>query len=89
VGWWIAYSLADLAVYVGTFRFFYDVCSTSGCAVGDLTWAQRLMNAGVFVRAGLLLALFFVFLRSRPTGERLVSHPPPSVAAIGEEATGG
>jgi uncharacterized membrane protein len=86
IGWWVAYSAVDLAVYVGTFRFFFDVCSTNNCALGDPTWSQWLMNAGVVARAGLLLVLFFVFLRRRPLGASVVSHPPDSVLLVGEEA---
>jgi hypothetical protein len=71
-GWWAAYSVADLAAYVGVFRFFFDACSGgTGCSVpADPTLAQRLMGFGVFGRAGLLLALFVVFLRAAPSGAR-------------------
>jgi hypothetical protein len=70
-GWWAAYSVADLAAYIGVFRFFFDACSGGGgCSVpADPTFAQQLMRFGVFGRAGLLLVLFVVFLRaarSRP-----------------------
>ena len=48
VGWWIAYSLADLAVYVGVFRWFYDLVYQGL----DFTWAKKLLIAGVWTRAG-------------------------------------
>jgi len=87
IGWWIAYAAVDLAAYVGTFRFFFDVCSANGCVVGEPTAAQHLMNAGVFGRAGLLLALFFVFLREKSaTGspsEPVASHPSARLAPVG------
>jgi len=90
IGWWAAYMAVDLATYVGTFRFFFDVCSESGCVVGEPAAAQHLMNAGVFLRAGLLLALFFVFLRknSAVTGpsEPVTSHPDARLAPVGEGA---
>ena len=64
VGWWIAYSIVDLAVYVGVFRFFYDACSANACQIlAEPTVSQRVMTAAVALRAGLLLVLFVVFLR--------------------------
>jgi uncharacterized membrane protein len=61
-GWWLAYALADLAVYVGIFRWFYDFSLT-----GDqVTWtlAKTILVAGVWGRAALLVCLFVVFLRA-------------------------
>ena len=61
-GWWLAYALADLAVYVGIFRWFYDFSLT-----GDqITWtaAKSMLVAGVWARAALLACLFVVFLRA-------------------------
>jgi uncharacterized membrane protein len=64
--WWIAYSIIDLMVYVGVFRFFYDVCSANACQVmAEPTFAQNMMRFGVLARAALLGVLFFVFLRAR------------------------
>jgi uncharacterized membrane protein len=89
IAWWASYTVVDLAVYVGTFRFFFDVCSERGCVVGEPTAAQHLMNAGVFLRAGLLLALFFVFLRQKnssgPSSKAVVSHPHASLAPSEKE----
>jgi uncharacterized membrane protein len=84
VGWWIAYSVVDVAVYAGVFRFFYDACSANACQVfAEPTAAQRVMTTGVALRAGLLLALFVMFLlRSfRDIGRpaRIVSHPTSKV----------
>jgi uncharacterized membrane protein len=57
LAWWAAYALADLTRFVGTL------------IQGDHpTVANDLMTAGVWARAGLLLALFAVFLRA-PTAE--------------------
>lgn len=61
VGWWIAYTIVDLAVYIGVFRWFYDFLYLGQ----DFTFFKKLMIAGVWGRAALCLALFAVFLRSR------------------------
>ena len=84
VGWWIAYSIVDVAVYVGVFRFFYDACSTNLCQIlAEPTVSQRVMTAAVGLRAGLLLVLFVVFLRRsfRDVAplRRTVSHRTPKV----------
>jgi uncharacterized membrane protein len=73
IGWWIAYSLVDLMVYVGVFTFFYDYAAR-GIFESP---AQDAMEAGVWLRALLLLLLFVVFLRSS-------SHPPDTVQPVGE-----
>lgn len=90
IGWWAAYSVADIAVYVGVFRFFYESCATNACSffAEPTTW-QRIMTAGVFVRALLLAGLFVVWLRSEESPEsdrgtrpaRVVSHPLAKVAS--------
>jgi uncharacterized membrane protein len=75
IGWWIAYTLVDVAVYVGVFRFFFDVCSENACrSFPEPTFAQSVMNAAVFGRAGLLAVLFVVFLISEVAEGS--SHPP-------------
>lgn len=60
VGWWIAYTLVDLSVYVGIFRFFYDL----GRGRAD-SLASDLWTTGVSARAVLLCALVPVFLTAR------------------------
>lgn len=88
-GWWAAYSVVDLAVYVGVFRWFYDL----GLGLGDLTWAKALMTAGIWARAALLLTLFVLFLRGRAApgveiatdAERFPSHPAAKVERVGEQ----
>ena len=80
IAWWAAYSLVDLAVYVGVFRWFYDTIYLNQ----DFTFFKKMMIAGVWGRAVLLLALFVVFLlvRSVRRGETPatpVSHPLPIV----------
>jgi hypothetical protein len=93
LGWWIAYSLADLAVYVGVFRFFYDACSTNDCRLfATPPVSQQLMTAGVGVRALLLAALFVVFVRSTesagPQEAPVASHPPSKVGPSGKRQPG-
>ena len=83
VGWWIAYSLVDLAVYVGVFRWFYDVAYGGE----DFTFFKKLMITGVWGRAALLAILFIVFLRARRSapqeGAAKLSQPLPKVPAVG------
>lgn len=71
LGWWIAYSVADFAVYYGVFRWFYDFGQGR-----DFAGAKKLLIAGVWARAALLLLLIGVFLRARSAspdpGERLL-----------------
>jgi len=64
IGWWVAYALADLAVYVGIFRWFYDFSRTQD--IEAWTFAKGMLVAGVWGRAALLAGLFVVFLRARP-----------------------
>ena len=59
--WWVAYSVVDLAVYVGVFRWFYDLSYRGE----QDTLAKQVMVAGVWGRAGLLLLLMIVFLTSQ------------------------
>ncbi|HVM36083.1 MAG TPA: glycosyltransferase 87 family protein [Actinomycetota bacterium] len=77
VAWWFAYTVVDMVVYVGIFRFFYDYTND-----GEFfTTAYHAMSIGVWVRALLLLVLVVVFLRSDS------SHPPDTVEPVGEAAT--
>jgi uncharacterized membrane protein len=88
--WWVAYALADLMIYVGIFRWFYDFVY-GGL---DFTWAKRVLILGVWARAILLLALFVVFLLARVArgvredphagSSALASHPSPNVPGVGE-----
>ncbi len=64
--WWFAYAIADLAVYIGVFRWFHDF----GQGMGDDSAALELMKVGIWARAGLLLALVALFLGTRRA-------PPP------------
>lgn len=80
IGWWVAYSVVDLFVYVGIFRWFYDTIYQNQ----DFTFFKKMMIAGVWGRAFLLLVLYVVFLQVRTLrrGEApatAVSHPVPIV----------
>jgi uncharacterized membrane protein len=61
--WWAAYSIVDLAVYVGIFRWFYDW--TLSRDLEEITFARGVLMAGVWARAVLLAVLFVIFLRTR------------------------
>ncbi len=82
IGWWIAYAIADLAAYVGVFRFFYDF----GAGVSN-GWAEDLMIGGVWLRAALLGAgLLPVFLSARSAledEETAAQRAVPAVSAGG------
>jgi uncharacterized membrane protein len=93
VWWWIAYAVADLSVYVGIFRWFYDFVYLRM----DVTWAKHLLIAGVWSRAALLLVLFAVFLYARVAHgvrgrvpdplSRLPSHPLVNFAKLENTST--
>lgn len=80
--WWVLYSLADLAVYVGIFRWFYDL----GARGLDDTLAKDVLVAGVGARALLLALLFVLFLRAPSASDeqrrapQSASHPPATLA---------
>jgi uncharacterized membrane protein len=85
IGWWIAYTIVDLAVYVGVFRWFYDF-SYEG---EDFTFFKKLMITGVWGRALLLAALYLVFLRARPApGQEQVGDRAPSLVRPPHHAAG-
>jgi hypothetical protein len=80
--WWVAYAAADLLVYVGVFRFFFDYFENPGA-----TGAETAMEVGVWIRAGLLVGLFVAFLKARETeADDLTSHPLPKVDPVGVAA---
>lgn len=85
-GWWAAYALADLAVYVGVFRWFFDVVYQGL----DFTWAKKLLIGGVWSRAALLALLLVVFLAAKNAligaPERTLSQAPSSLATVGDQS---
>ena len=82
--WWALYSLVDLAVYVGIFRWFYDL----GAHGLDDTLAKSIFIAGVATRALLLALLFFVFLRAparsgqEGRAPQPLSHPSANLTPV-------
>ena len=68
-GWWVSYLAVDLLLYVGLFRWYYDI--TQG---GDFGVAKQAAVLGVWGKAVLLALLYVVFLRS----SSVVPDPPDS-----------
>ena len=64
-GWWVAYLAIDATLYVGLFRWFYDVAQGQ-----DFGLAKQALVIGVWGRAVMLVLLFVVFLRSQPAVEQ-------------------
>ncbi|MGH3794833.1 MAG: glycosyltransferase family 87 protein [Pseudonocardiaceae bacterium] len=63
-GWVVGYLAADLAMGVGFFPWYYQVNHGLPAGITDGLAAQAVM-AGVWGRAALLVALFWVFLHNR------------------------
>lgn len=87
--WWALYSAIDILVYIGVFRFFYALIKQTVPAEP----ARVAMMYGVYGRAVLLFALIVVFIMSRRAddepyeeAEEVLSHPPPKVTPVGEQA---
>ncbi|MFI6212190.1 glycosyltransferase family 87 protein [Nocardia brasiliensis] len=70
-----AYLVADAAVGVGVFRYFYALGSGR-----PYETMEKVVQFGVWGRAVLLVALFFLFLRAVPRGLRPVQPPVPRFA---------
>ncbi|UJW34133.1 glycosyltransferase 87 family protein [Saccharothrix sp. AJ9571] len=62
-GWIAGYLVADLAMGIGIFRWFAALQDGEGSGIYDGFAAQAVM-VGVWGRAALLVALFFLFLRA-------------------------
>ncbi len=63
-GWVIAYWLADLAIGIGIFRWYYALTISHHYGIYDGFSAQAVI-IGVYGRAALLAGLFFAFLYAR------------------------
>jgi len=59
-GWWAAYFVTDVLVYVGVFRWFHHLVGGT-----DATFAERMLTVGVWTKSALLVLLFVVFLRAK------------------------
>ena len=78
-GWWASYLAVDVLLYVGLFRWYYDI--TQG---GDYGLAKQAAVLGVWGKAVLLALLYVVFLLSSPSirpGPSSGSEPPPARAS--------
>jgi len=58
-GWWAAYMTLDAVLYVGLFRWFYDL--SRGV---DFGLAKQALIIGVWGRAAMLVLMFVLFLRA-------------------------
>ncbi len=77
-GWWVAYLAADLTLYIGLFRWYYDI--TLG---GDQGVAKQAAIVGVWGKAVLLGLLYVLFLCSQ------LAFSPDSSTAESESESGG
>ncbi|MDX6215776.1 MAG: hypothetical protein QOG99_1360 [Frankiales bacterium] len=82
-GWWTAYMVFDLLMYVGLFRWYYAL----GTPAPDYGLPYEALILGIWGRATMLVLLFVVFLRAEPAlepvparrsvpGERDVAREP-------------
>ena len=65
-GWWAAYLALDAVMYVGLFRWYYDLGQGQ-----DFTLAKQALVIGVWGRAVMLVLLYAVMLRSQPAFEEV------------------
>ncbi|HET9142149.1 MAG TPA: glycosyltransferase 87 family protein [Actinophytocola sp.] len=82
--WIVAYFLADLAMGIGIFRWYYEI-TVQKSGIYDNFAAQAVM-IGVWGRAALLVGLFVAFLAARATTDDL---PEPSGEAPAEPVRAG
>ncbi|WP_373281306.1 hypothetical protein [Nocardia transvalensis] len=68
-----AYLVADAAIGVGVFRYFYALGQGESAEL-----QEHIVQFGVWGRALLLVFFFFAFLRASPRGSRPVPAPLPS-----------
>lgn len=91
-GWIAGYLVADLAMGVGIFRWYYQINNGLGSGIYDGLAAQA-VAVGVWGRAALLVGLFWVFAHSRTTFEPLPAgrHDADRARLLGEDVqvTGG
>ncbi|WP_459029292.1 glycosyltransferase family 87 protein [Pseudonocardia sp. DLS-67] len=76
----VAYLLADLAMGIGIFRWYYQIHAGLPSSIYD-GFAAQAVTIGVWGRAALLVVLFVVFLR---VPDRLASTPPPRRTPLAE-----
>jgi uncharacterized membrane protein len=81
-GWVVAYLIADLAMGIGIFRWYYEIGWGKHGGIFDGLAAQAVM-VGVWGRAALLAALFFAFLAARSTVDDEPATAPALAARSG------
>ncbi|HEX4222807.1 MAG TPA: hypothetical protein VHZ97_10620 [Pseudonocardiaceae bacterium] len=84
--WLLAYAVADIALGVGIFRYFYGIeyLHTSGIYSG---FAEQATVIGIWGQVALLVCLFFVFGRSKSTVDEFDERAELSLPSrIGEPA---
>ncbi|HEY0637976.1 MAG TPA: hypothetical protein VGD67_10040 [Pseudonocardiaceae bacterium] len=74
------YFVADAAMGIGIFRWFYVTKTGLPSGIYD-SWESQAVMVGVWGRAALLVVLFWVFLRAASTVDE---EPPPGVASPGD-----
>jgi uncharacterized membrane protein len=78
-----AYLVADLAMGVGIFRWYYQLHAGLPSGIYD-GFAAQAVTIGVWGRAALLVVLFVVFLRFP---DRLAAAPPPRRTPLAESVS--
>jgi uncharacterized membrane protein len=81
-GWIVAYLIADLSMGIGIFRWYYEIQWGKHDTIYNGLAAQAVM-VGVWGRAALLAALFFVFLKSRTTLDDDPAADEPEPVPVG------
>jgi hypothetical protein len=81
-GWIAAYFVADAAMGIGIFRWYYEIGWGKHGGIFDGLAAQAVM-VGVWGRAALLAALFFAFLHARSTVDDEITAPEPEPVRSG------
>jgi len=76
--WVASYLVADAVMGIGIFRWYYALSNGLGSGIAD-GFAAQAVAVGVWGRAALLVALYFVFLRSRSTVDERVVSPGEGV----------
>jgi uncharacterized membrane protein len=70
-GWWVSYLAVDVLLYVGLFRWYFDIVNG-----GDQGLAKQAAILGVWGKAVLLALLYVVFLLSSPSVRSIADGPP-------------
>ncbi|MFL6239167.1 MAG: glycosyltransferase family 87 protein [Actinomycetes bacterium] len=76
-GWWVAFVVADLVLYFGLFRWYYDFIYRHV----DFGLAKQALVVGIWSRAAVVALLYVVFLgaRSALLPSNAHSNPPATV----------